>query len=320
MGRGSDCATDAAPQPVAPLPGERVGFVNNGGIDLRVREWGDPTAPAIVLLHGLRGYSGTWRALAAALGDRYRLVAFDARGRGESDWDPGRNYYTDAYLSDLEAVVDALELEQFVLLGHSMGGTTSYVYAARHAERLAALIVEDITAGSSVAGAGFERIVAEMKALPTHFADWSQARAYWRKLRPNVSDAAIEERLFESMRADADGGVLWRYDAEGIAETRVRPDPARIVDLWPVIASIRVPTLVIRGGRSDFCSLSSVRKLESENPALTHASVEEASHYVHDDAPEAFLRLVEGFLAGVRASANTAKVSGAQRVEQGQES
>jgi len=293
--------SDAAPQPVRPLAGEQTSRIASGEISIHVREWGDVAAPAIVLLHGLRGYSGTWRKLAAALSDRWRMIAFDARGRGESDWDPQRNYYTDAYLADLEAVVDSLELDRFVLVGHSMGGTTSYCYAARHPSRLSGLVVEDITAGSSVAGAGFERIVAEMAALPTRFGDWAEARAYWRKLRPGVSDAAIEERLFESMRTDGMGGVVWRYDAEGIAATRVAPEPGRVIDLHPVVAAIRTPTLVIRGGRSDFCALAKVAELEAVNPALTHASIAEASHYVHDDAPESFARLVEGFLAGLKA-------------------
>jgi pimeloyl-ACP methyl ester carboxylesterase len=284
------------------LLGERAHTIENCGLRLCVREWGDAAAPAIVLLHGLRGYSGTWRSFAKALADDWRLIAFDARGRGASDWDPERNYYTDAYLADLESVVDELELDRFVLLGHSMGGTTSYVYAAKHPRRLSALIVEDITAGSSVKGAGFQRIVAEMAALPTRFEGWAEARAYWRKLRPGVSDAAIEERLSESMRSDDRGGIVWRYDAEGIAATRVAPDPARVVDLHPVIAGIRVPTLVIRGGRSDFCNLAKVKELEASNPALTHATVAEASHYVHDDAPESFVRLVEGFLAGLKAA------------------
>jgi pimeloyl-ACP methyl ester carboxylesterase len=294
---------DRPPQPVALLEGERTRTIPNGDVGINVREWGDPANSAIVLLHGLRGYSGTWRNLARALSAHFHMIAFDARGRGESDWDRGRSYYADAYVSDLEAVVEAFGLKRFVLIGHSMGGTTSYLYARNNPERLEALVVEDITAGSSVSGAGFERIVAEMRALPTRFADWSEARLYWRKLRPNVGDAAIEERLWESMRADADGSVIWRYDAEGIAKTRISPDPARGVDLWPVIAGIAVPTLVIRGGKSDFCDLDAVHKLEAQNPMLRHATVEGASHYVHDDAPQDFLRLVEGFLAGVGAAA-----------------
>ncbi|MEO5707878.1 MAG: alpha/beta hydrolase [Alteraurantiacibacter sp.] len=308
MAEAAAILTGDSPAPTVLLAGERTSFVASGGLSIRVREWGDPDAPAIVLLHGLRGYSATWRGLAAHLADRYRLVAFDARGRGESDWDPARNYYTDAYVADLSAVVDALWLERFVLLGHSMGGTTSYAYAAQNPARLHGLVVEDITAGSSVSGAGFERIVAEMQALPTRFADWGAARAYWRKLRPGVADAAIEERLYESMRADDGGGVIWRYDAEGIAATRIAPDPGRVVDLHPIIAGIRVPTLVIRGGRSDFCNLAKVRELEAANPLLAHATVAEASHYVHDDAPESFARLIEGFLAGLGARQATTRL------------
>lgn len=293
---------DTAPEPTQLLDGERTSRIANGPIGLCVREWGKPGAPALVLLHGLRGYSATWRNLASSLSDRWHLIAFDARGRGESDWDVERNYYTDAYLSDLEAVVDARGLDRFVLLGHSMGGTTSYCYAARHSERLDGLIVEDITAGSSVSGAGSERIRREMAALPRSFSGWGEARAYWRALRPDVSDAAIEERLFESMRPSDAGTIVWRYDLDGIAATRVEPDPARVVDLEPVIAAIRTPTLVIRGGRSDFCNLATVEALEAGNPVLTHATVADASHYVHDDAPSAFARLVEGYLAGLAAS------------------
>ena len=195
------------PAPIALLPGEGTRRIRSGDVDIHVREWGDPDAPAMVLLHGLRGYSGTWRRLAESFADRWRMIAFDARGRGDSDWDAGRNYYTDAYLSDLEAVVDGLGLGRFVLVGHSMGGTTSYVYAAHHPDRLDALVVEDITAGSSVGGAGFERIVAEMAALPTRFAGWAEARAYWRKLRPGVADSAIEERLFKPFETTKASGM-----------------------------------------------------------------------------------------------------------------
>jgi len=107
------------------------------------------------------------------------------------------------------------------------------------------------------------------------------------------------------MREGPEGDVVWRYDAEGIAATRVAPDPARVVDLHPVIAAIQTPSLIIRGGRSDFCNLDKVRALEAENAALAHATVATASHYVHDDAPESFARLVEGFLAGAAATRAT---------------
>jgi len=296
------------PAPALKAPDERESFIpTRDGLSLRVREWGNPDGQPLVLLHGLRGYSGTWRGLAGALGADWRLIAIDQRGRGESSWDPGRNYYTDAYLADLEALVDQLPLGRFTLLGHSMGGTTAYAYAARHPDRLDALIIEDIAPGSSVSGAGAERIKAEMAALPEDFADWGAARAYWRNARPSVGEEALEQRLAESLGETPDGRVGWRYDAAGISRTRLEPDPARIVDLWPVVEAIRTPAFVIRGGKSDFCRLDTVLEMERRNPRFTHATVPMASHYVHDDAADVFHALVEGWLAGVRSGGTAAR-------------
>lgn len=275
---------------------ERSRRLQVNGLQLFCREWGKRDAPPLVMLHGLRGFSGTWRTLAATLGGPFRIVAFDQRGRGQSDWDPQRNYYTDAYLADLESVVDQLGLERFGLVGHSMGGTTSYVYAARHPERLAALVIEDIAPGSSVSGAGAERIVREMQGMPTGFESWAEARKYWRALRPSLNDGAIEQRVVESLREEPGGRVVWRYDAEGIRQTRVAPDLARTVDLWPVIERIRTPTLIIRGERSDFCPASTVTRMCACNANIRAVGVAGAGHYVHDDAPAEFATHVRDFL------------------------
>src|SRR3990167_2312875 len=73
------------------------------GLALRVLEWGPETAPPVVMLHGIRGYAQTFATLAGALLPHFRTIAYDQRGRGESDWDPARQYYTGAYVRDLEA-------------------------------------------------------------------------------------------------------------------------------------------------------------------------------------------------------------------------
>lgn len=307
------------PAPTAMLDDERVHMRLVNGLHLSVREWGAPDAPAIVLLHGLRGYSGTWRKLAAELRGRTHLIAVDQRGRGASAWDPERNYYTDAYLADLEQLVDGLGLDRFVLIGHSMGGTTAYVYAARHPERLAGLVIEDIAPGSSTSGDGARRIVAEMASLPLDFADWGEARAYWRARRPNLDEAAIEERLAESLHEVPGGRIAWRYDAEGIGATRVDPDPARVVDLWPVVDRLRVPTLVIRGAKSDFCPGETVARMVERNPHIRDVAVPGASHYVHDDAPDSFNAHVRDFVEpllgphGWRSHQQSPAISGAHQ-------
>lgn len=304
-----EAVNDRPPTPSTLLPDERTEFVHCNGMRLLCRQWGRSDAPAIVLLHGLRGFSGTWRTLAAGLSKQYRLIAIDQRGRGDSDWDPDCNYYTDAYLADLEAVVDAFGLQRLVLIGHSMGGTTSYVYASRHPERLTALVIEDIAPGASIEGPGARRVVAEMSTMPETFASWAQAREYWRTHRSSLSDEAIEQRVAESLRAGPDGRIGWRYDARGIARTRVNPDPGRVVHLWPIVLNLEVPTLIIRGERSDFCAAATVAEMCRRNEHIASVTVPGASHYVHDDAPALFAQHVADFLRQHAAAGSTSQSS-----------
>lgn len=128
--------------------------VRLNGLQQRHLTWGDGTRPPVLALHGLRSYAHTWDTVANALAGDHLVVAPDFRGRGDSDWDPERDYFTGAYVSDVEALVDHLGLDRFAVIGHSMGGSVGYAYAARHPDRVSKLVVEDIGPGSSTATAG----------------------------------------------------------------------------------------------------------------------------------------------------------------------
>jgi pimeloyl-ACP methyl ester carboxylesterase len=185
----------------------REGWIYSEGLRLRYVEWGAADAPAIIALHGLRSFAYTWEPVALPLADRFRIIALDQRGRGESDWDPQHRYYTEHYVRDLEALVDHLGLARFVLLGHSMGGSNAFVYAGAHPDRLAGLVIEDMGPGASAGGVGAERIRRELLATPAQFASWDEAAAFWRTQRPNVPDAAIAARVQHSMKRAGDGTV-----------------------------------------------------------------------------------------------------------------
>ena len=124
----------------------REGSVTVGGLKLHYQEWGRPDGMPIVMLHGLRSYGATWEPVAEAIGPQWRTIGLDQRGRGDSDWDAGADYYTEAYVRDLEGFVEAMGLKRFVLLGHSMGGSNTMYYAGRgnNAARLRGVIIEDI--------------------------------------------------------------------------------------------------------------------------------------------------------------------------------
>jgi pimeloyl-ACP methyl ester carboxylesterase len=271
-------------------------FITLNGLRAHYVEWGDPQAPAIVLLHGLRSYARTWEGVAAALSDHYRLIALDHRGRGDSGWDPAGDYSTSAYVGDLEQFTDTLALTRFVILGHSMGGTNAIVYAARHPEQVRLAVIEDIGPGSSTESGGAERIKRELAETPREFATLTAARTYWRSVRPGISEEALRSRLQHTLRPQPDGRWVWKFDLEGISLARLNPVPARQADLWPHVAALACPTLVLRGAHSDFLPVSSCEEMSARQPLVSWTEVAGAGHYVHDDNLPGYLAALRPFL------------------------
>jgi pimeloyl-ACP methyl ester carboxylesterase len=272
--------------------------VQINGLACRYLQWGEADAPPVLLLHGLRSYARTWEPIAQALSGSHLLIAPDFRGRGESAWDPLRAYRTDTYVSDIESFTAVLGLDRFAIVGHSMGGTVAYTCAARHPDQVAALVIEDIGPGSSTDTSGAERILSEMADTPPRFGSMEEVRAYWRGIRPDITEEALASRIDNTVRPARDGGFEWRLDMAGIAEARRTGDPAGAVDLWSCVEALRCPTLVIRGARSDFLPVGTCEQMAQRQPLLRWTQVPEAGHYVHDDNPEAFTDLVRRFLAG----------------------
>ncbi|MBI0330536.1 alpha/beta fold hydrolase [Burkholderia plantarii] len=271
------------------------GWLDSDGLRLHYVSWGRADAAAVVMLHGLRSYARTWEPVAEALVDRYRVVALDQRGRGRSDWDPQRDYYAAAYVRDLDALVRVLDLRRFVLVGHSMGGANAFLYAAAQPERLAGLVIEDMGPGASADSKGSERIKRELQATPGAFASWDDARAFWRRQRPNITESALDSRLAHSLKEEQ-GRIVWRHDADGIAAARLAATPEQLVHLWPLVLDLHVPTLLLRGGESDFLSADVAAEMTAANGRIERIDIPGATHYVHDDQPAAFNHAVRSWL------------------------
>lgn len=277
-----------------PAPSSHLVVVND--LTCHYLRWGEANSPAVLMLHGLRSYAGTWAPLARALCGTHQIIAPDFRGRGKSSWDPRRDYFTNAYVSDIENLAALLGLGRFSIVGHSMGGAVGYAYAARHPDQVDALIVEDIGPGSSTSTAGADRILAEMRSTPADFESLDAVRAYWSGIRPGITDDALTSRIEHTVHHTDDGRWTWRLDMAGIADARLHGDPAGPVDLWSCVDTLHCPTLVIRGARSDFLPVDTCQQMARRQPLLRWAEVPNAGHYVHDDNPIAFTELVADFL------------------------
>ena len=275
------------------------GFATVNGLRIHYLDWGDQKAMPMVLLHGLRSFAHDWDGVSREFSDRYRVIAVDQRGRGDSDWDPELNYHTRSYVSDLEQLVDQLGLERFVLIGHSMGGANTMVYASQHPDRVVAAVVEDMGPRTAAPSTGGNRIARELENTPMEFASWAEAQAMWREQRPLISEEAMRLRLENTLKELPGGKITWKYDLRGIMKAMQDRDPARQVDLWPHVRGLHCPTLVLRGAMSDVLSGETAAEMAKANPNVRWAEVPNATHYIHDDNVEVFNKEVSRFLAEV---------------------
>ena len=101
-----------------------------------------PDVPTVLAVHGITATSFSWLATTAALADDVALIAVDLRGRGDSGSLPGP-FGLDAHVEDLVAVIDALELQQPVVLGHSMGSYVAARLGVQHPDRVSRLVLVD---------------------------------------------------------------------------------------------------------------------------------------------------------------------------------
>ena len=116
--------------------------VTNGSINLHVAEDGDPSAPPILLLHGITSFGRTWDWIVPDLADRFRVLRLDFRGHGQSDRAPGE-YNVAGYVSDAVAALEQAAGRPCVVMGHSLGGATTAALTQRYPELLTGAIMED---------------------------------------------------------------------------------------------------------------------------------------------------------------------------------
>ncbi|MFI0822047.1 alpha/beta fold hydrolase [Streptomyces sp. NPDC021098] len=144
---------------------------------------------------------------------------------------------------------------------------------------------------------GIPVVKREVAETPAEFPSLDAARAYWRGIRPGITTEALESRIRHTLRPGVCGRWSWKFDLAGIAAARLDTDPARQVDLWPSVEALRCPTLVVRGGASDFLPAATAAEMTARNPRVRTVEMPGAGHYVHDDAPDAFHHHLELFLS-----------------------
>ncbi|MFJ8015233.1 alpha/beta fold hydrolase [Streptomyces sp. NPDC096339] len=252
------------------------------GVRLSCRDWGGD-GPAVLLLHGLAGHAGEWDAVARHLSPRYRVVAVDQRGHGASERRP-RDVSRAAYVADVLAVADRLELGRFVVAGQSLGGHAAMLFAAAHPERVRGLVL--VEAGP---GGGSPELVDEIGAW---FDSWPQPFPTRGAAVEFLGGGPVGEGWADGLE-ERDGGWWPRFDRDvmvGSLEENARRS------WWEEWERVACPALAVIG-QNGIIDGPEAGEMLRRRPDTLAVSVPGAGHDVHLERPEVLGGLVAEFLA-----------------------
>jgi pimeloyl-ACP methyl ester carboxylesterase len=248
-------------------------WASSDGLKLHYRDYpGREDRPPIVCLPGLTRNARDFEALAARLSPDWRVIAVDLRGRGESAYakDP-MTYVPLTYVQDVEGLLGELAVQSYIAFGTSLGGIVTMLLAGTARERIVGALLNDV--GPEIETAGLSRIrtyVGKSNTWPT----WMHAARAVAEANGDVyPDYDIEEWLAMAKRLyrlNSAGRIVLDYDMK-IAEPFRVPGNEAGPDMWRALEQLKqVPTLIVRGGRSDVLGAATAERMLA---ALDHAEL-----------------------------------------------
>lgn len=259
-------------------------------------DWGPADAAPIVLLHGGHQSCHSWDLVSLSLAGRYRVLALDQRGHGDSEWARDVEYSNHTMALDAEAFIEALGLARPILVGHSMGGRNSMLLTKRDPSRLRALVLVDI--GPETAEAG-RAVISSFVHDNQEFENLEHFVENVRRYDPYRSREHIERTVKYNMLQRVDGRFVSKCDSTprrlGLIHGEGPLDAVSLDD----VRGFDLPVLVIRGAESDILTSEGAERLRDALPRGVLSVVPDSGHNVHGQNTKGFLKALEDFLASL---------------------
>jgi esterase len=253
---------------------------------LHFRQYGPGHGEPVILLHGLFGSHDNWHTLSQRLAERWRVWAVDQRNHGHSPHAAEMNYPVMA--DDVARFCRDHALAGVRVVGHSMGGKTAMQFALAHPEAVARLAVVD------VAPRAYDAAHSEISAalLSLDLAAFQTRRQVEEALAPSIPELAVRRFLLKNLAHGPDGAFRWKLNLRDIFHNHAALNAAVEAD-----RPFDKPALFLRGDRSDYIRAGDAAGIRRLFPRGEIRTIAGAGHWVHADAPGAFLGALENFLA-----------------------
>jgi pimeloyl-ACP methyl ester carboxylesterase len=253
---------------------------------------GSGRSPLVLLLHGGGQTRYAWAATAASLiEDGFDVARYDARGHGDSDWSPNRDYRMETHARD---IIDALRMldRPASLVGASMGGVSGLIAAAEAPERVRSLVLVDIV--PRFAPEGVERVRSFMLAHPDGFATIEEAAAAVRAYNPLRAPSRNPQGLLRSLR-ERHGRLYWHWDPAVIGDPPGEELASMLSERLAALPSA-MPLLLVSGAQSDVVDPEAIEEFRRQAPQAETVAVQRAGHMVAGDRNDAFSDAIGDFL------------------------
>jgi pimeloyl-ACP methyl ester carboxylesterase len=267
-----------------------------GDIRLHYLDWQHSGSGCpIVFLHGGYLSAHSWDVVCLGLHNRFHCLALDFRGHGDSEWSLDLDYADASHVRDVEALVDALGLDDFILVGSSLGGGIAMAYAVQHSAKLRGVgIVDVIVRPRPEAGRRVRRFALGPRELPSI----DDAVKLMLEHEPRRDPELLRSSLLNELRALPDGGWAWKFDQRYQTLNAFRTGRERSKEqLEKELAAIECPALIAYGAESDAVHTEDAEALAASMPAA-HARVHAipgAGHAPEGDKPRELYELIGAF-------------------------
>ena len=239
-----------------------------------------------LILHGFLGMGDNWKTLAlrfSKLG--YQLHLIDQRNHGRSFHNNVFNY--EVMASDLETYCEFHQLKNVILLGHSMGGKTSMLFAALYPQRLQKLIVADIA--PRFYPVHHDAILNGLSSL--NLCAVNSRKAADVQLSEFVPEIGVRQFLLKNLYWEAPGRLALRLNLEVL-----KANVEEIGEALELHYEVALPTLFLRGDRSEYIVDEDEKQISNQFPNFILVTIPNAGHWLHAENPEAFYSNVAAFL------------------------
>jgi pimeloyl-ACP methyl ester carboxylesterase len=249
--------------------------INRNGVNIHYEVHGD--GPPLLLTHGYSSTSAMWQGQIEALSKHHKLVLWDMRGHGQSDYPDDASAYSEALtVADMAALFDEVGADKAIVGGLSLGGYMSLAFYRSHPERVRALLIIDT-------GPGFKK---------------DDARQVWNKRAHDTGERFDREGLGVLKSLSAERANVTHRDAKGLAHAARGMLTQRDASVMATLPTIEVPSLVVVGA-DDTPFLAASDYMAAKIPGAQKVVIPAAGHAANIDQPKAFNDAVVSFLDGL---------------------